>query len=75
MKYEIPKFIKFGELSYKQGNIRARITDIKWGKYKDCDGKEVDFQRGNGQSLKISKYLQICSSSMSCILMFHLPLR
>ena len=75
MKYEIPKFIKFGELSYKQGNIRARITDIKWGKYKDCDGNEVDFQRGNGQMLKISKYLQICSSSMSCILMFHLPLR
>ena len=68
MKYEIPKFIKFGELSYKQGNIRARITDIKWGKYKDCDGNEVNFQRGNGQILKISKYLQICSSSSPALL-------
>lgn len=61
MTYAIPKFIKFGELSYKEGSIRARITDIKWGKYKDCDGNEVDFQRGNGKVLKISKYLQICS--------------
>ena len=68
MKYKIPKFIKFGELSYKQGNIRARITDIKWGKYKDCDGNEVDFQRGNCQVLKISKYLQICSSSSPALL-------
>ena len=61
MTYEIPKFIKFGELSYKEGSIRARITDVKWGKYKDCDGNEVDFQRGNGKLLKISKHLQICS--------------
>lgn len=68
MKYEIPKFIKFGDLSYKQGNIRARITDIKWGKYKDCDGNEVDFQRGNSQVLKISKHLQICSSSSPALL-------
>ena len=61
MTYVIPKLIKFGELSYKVGSVRARITDIKWGKYKDCDGNEVDFQRGNGEVLKISKYLQICS--------------
>ena len=59
----LPKIFKFGELSYKAGRVRVRITDIKWGKIKDINGAEFDFQRGDGKRIKITKNLSICSQS------------
>ena len=56
-----PKIFKFGELSYKASKVRVRITDIKWGRYKDMNGNEVDFYRGNGVRLRISENLVLCS--------------
>lgn len=56
-----PKIFKFGELSYKAGKVRVRITDIKWGRYKDMNGNEVDFYRGNGVRLRISENLILSS--------------
>lgn len=61
--YVIPKILKFGELSYKGGSVRVRITDVKWGKYKDMYGNEIDFQRGNEKELKISDRITLVSSS------------
>lgn len=59
----LPKIFKFGELSYKAGRVRVRITDVKWGKIKDINGAEFDFQRGDGKSIKITENLSICSFS------------
>ena len=56
-----PKIFKFGDLSYKAGKVRVRITDIKWGRYKDMNGNEIDFYRGNGVRLRISENLILSS--------------
>lgn len=59
----LPKIFKFGELSYKAGRVRVRITDVKWGKIKDINGAEFDFQRGDGKRIKITENLYICSQN------------